>query len=136
MPEYEVVFTRVAREGLAALDKSEREQVVKQLEKLKRAPGLGEPLGNKLGTYLAGLRKLRACQNRVRIIYEIMGRQLVVTVIAIGPRADAKVYRIADAEVQRRRLLKIAPPAHGVPSVLPRPSSQSGNGAQGSASPP
>lgn len=122
MPSYEVLFTQAAREGLANLDKGERDQVLKQIEKLKRAPELGAPLGNRLGTSLAGYRKLYACKKRVRIIYGIEGLRLVVTVIAIGPREDARVYQIAEAEATRRRLHPLPSPETGLPIVLRPPS--------------
>ena len=105
MPEYDVRFTRAAREGLAALDNSERKQVLKQIEKLKHAPELGPPLGTKLGTALAGYRKLYACKKRVRIIYEIQGLKLVVVVIAIGAREDARMRRIVKRPPHGGRVL-------------------------------
>lgn len=136
MPEYEVVFTRVAREGLAALDRGDRNQVFKQIDKLKHAPELGAPLGSRLGIALAGYRKLYACRKRIRVIYGIEGMKLVVTVIAVGPREDAKVYRIAEAEAMRRRLRPIPSPDVGLPTALQRPSERSPGAARGSASPP
>ncbi|HVF12607.1 MAG TPA: type II toxin-antitoxin system RelE/ParE family toxin [Actinomycetota bacterium] len=99
---YEVELAPAAEAGLRSLDKSEQRLVVRQLEKLSRAPQLGEPLGTKMGTALAGYRKLYAARRRVRIIYSIESGKLVVSVIAIGAREDAKVYLIADAEAQKR----------------------------------
>ena len=49
-----------------------------------------------------------AAKKRVRVIYEIAGTKLIVTVIAIGPREDARVYRIASSEAKNRRLRKIS----------------------------
>jgi mRNA interferase RelE/StbE len=106
--EFEVELTLAAEKGLASLNHSEQIQVFKQLEKLKRAPELGEPLGNKLGLDLTGYRKMYAAKKRVRVIYEIAGTKLIVTVIAIGPREDARVYRIASSEAKNRRLRKIS----------------------------
>jgi mRNA interferase RelE/StbE len=99
---YEVTLAKSAEDGLAALDRSEQIQVVKQLEKLKRAPELGEALGNKTGLPLTGYRKLYAARKRIRIIYTIQREIVVVLVVAIGPREDAKVYKIAEAEAARR----------------------------------
>ncbi len=102
MPEYKIEFTSDAREGFAALDKSEKVIVTKQLDKLKRAPELGAPLGRRDDLDLTGYRKLYAARKRVRIIYRIEAEVLVVTVVAIGPRENALVYRIADATTKKR----------------------------------
>jgi mRNA interferase RelE/StbE len=99
---YEVVLTNAAEEGLAALSKGEQTLVVKQLEKLRRAPELGDFLGRKAGMQLTGYRKMYAARKRVRIIYEIEKGKLVVHVIAIGAREDARVYKIASAEAAKR----------------------------------
>jgi mRNA-degrading endonuclease RelE of RelBE toxin-antitoxin system len=104
--EYRVELGPVAEQAFSALPKSSKEQVVKQLEKLKRAPQLGEPLGNVMGYRLSGYRKLTAVRKSIRIIYEILEDRLLVDVIAIGPREGARVYAIADAEAQRRRRLR------------------------------
>src|SRR5947209_5105016 len=107
MPEeYEVVFGPAATAGFADLSRADQKLVVKQLEKLKRAPELGEPLGNKMGFNLTGLRKLYVARKRIRVVYEMEGQKLVVTVIAVGVREDARVYAIADAEMARRRRLR------------------------------
>lgn len=99
---YEVTLAKSAEDGLAALDRSEQVQVIKQLEKLKRAPELGEPLGNKMGAPLTGYRKLYAARKRIRIIYTVQHAIVLVLVVAIGPREDAKVYKIAEAATRRR----------------------------------
>jgi mRNA-degrading endonuclease RelE of RelBE toxin-antitoxin system len=106
--EYEVELIESAREGFAGLDKSDQILVTKQLEKLKRAPQLGVPLGNKMGYDLTGCYKLYAARKRIRIIYEIEDNRLIVTVIAIGAREAARVYAIADAEMGKRRLRRIS----------------------------
>lgn len=103
MPEeYEVVLEKAALAAFGDLDKSDRILVVKQLEKLKRSPELGDLLGNKSGLDLAGYRKVYAAKKRIRIIYAIEQGRLVVSVIAIGPRADAQVYQIASVEAKKR----------------------------------
>jgi mRNA-degrading endonuclease RelE of RelBE toxin-antitoxin system len=100
--EYRIQLTASAEAGLASLDRSEQIQVVRQFEKLKRAPELGEPLGTKYGIPLSGYRKLYAARKRIRVIYTIQGRDLIVLVVAVGAREDARVYRIAEAAEQQR----------------------------------
>ena len=106
--EYKVELTRAAEDGLASLDRSEQIQVIRQFEKLKHAPQLGQPLGTKQGMgALSGYRKLYAANRRIRVIYTIQGRKLLVLVVAVGAREDARVYHIAETEAQKRRLRRI-----------------------------
>jgi mRNA-degrading endonuclease RelE of RelBE toxin-antitoxin system len=105
---YQVEFLPAAAAHFDDLSPADQRLVVKQLEKLKRAPELGDPLGNKTPFQLAGLRKLYAAKKRLRIIYEVAEGQGVVTVVAIGPREASRVYAIADAEIRRRRLRRIS----------------------------
>lgn len=104
--EHQVELGPRAVEAFAGLSKSDQKRIVTQLEKLKRAPELGERLGNKMGYELAGYRKLYAANKRLRVVYEIESDGTVV-VVAIGSRDSAKVYAIAEVEA-RRRLRRIS----------------------------
>jgi len=103
--EHRVELGPKAVEAFAVLSKSDQKMVVKQLEKLKRAPELGERLGNKMGYELAGYRKLYAASKRLRLVYEIM-EDGTVDVIAIGRRDAETVYAVAEAEARRRGRLR------------------------------
>jgi len=105
--EYKVELGPAAVEAFSSLSRGDQELIVKQLEKLKRAPQLGAPLGNKMGYDLAGCRKLYAANKRLRVIYEI-GEGRVVTVLAVGPREAGRVYAVAEAEFKQRRLRRIS----------------------------
>lgn len=102
--EFKVELTATAEEAFGELDRSDQQLVLKQLEKLKTSPQLGQPL--RAG--LSGYRKLYAARKRLRIIYQIEDDKLVVTVIAIGQREGEAVYVVAEAEAARRRLRRIS----------------------------
>lgn len=103
--EYAVEFTEGALASLDALDGSDQRLVIKQLEKLRVTPDLGQPLSGNLVNY----RKMYAAKKRIRIVYciEPDGR-LTVTVIAIGARESGAVYAIAEVEAHQRRLRRIS----------------------------
>jgi mRNA-degrading endonuclease RelE of RelBE toxin-antitoxin system len=107
MPEYNVELGPKAVEAFASLSRGDQRLVVRQLEKLKRAPELGAPLGNKMGYDLVGCRKLYAADKRLRVIYEI-DQGNTITVLAVGPRDKARVYAVAEAELSQRRLRRIS----------------------------
>jgi mRNA interferase RelE/StbE len=103
---YEVILTGEARRMLKELDGAEQRLVLGQLTKLETSPLLGKPLGQKRGIDLTGYRKVYAANKRLRIVYQVHEAQVVVEVIAIGPRADMRVYQIASGEASGRRRLR------------------------------
>lgn len=107
MPGYEVLLNKQSEGFISRLDRGDQGKLLKQLEKLERSPELGPPLGAKLGKSLAGFRKLPVLGGRLRIIYEVDEQERQVHVLAIGPREDARVYKIADAEAKQKRLRRI-----------------------------
>jgi len=92
---YTVELTRFAEGDFASLDHSLRILAMKQLHKLERHPLAGKPLGRKLGYDLSGYRALYFGGKCYRIVYRIDERAKLVTVVAIGKRADFEVYRRA-----------------------------------------
>lgn len=93
--QWSVRLAKQAEETYRKLDGSVRKQVRAQIEKLKLAPELGKPLGNKDGIDLTGYYKLYAAKKSIRIVYSKDDDQRVVRVIAIGKREDLLVYRQA-----------------------------------------
>jgi mRNA interferase RelE/StbE len=106
--EHEVELGLKAVEAFSRLSRGDQKLILKQLEKLKRAPELGEALGNKLGFDLAGAYKLYAANKRLRVLYEYNKGSNGVFVLAIGPREAAKAYAVAADEISRRRLRRIS----------------------------
>ena len=92
-----------AQDDLKRLDGSVRLRVLKALDKVAAnplpssgsEPGYGKPLGNKDGTDLTGLLKVKLKRDGVRIVYKLEERDGVMLVIVIGARSDDEVYREA-----------------------------------------
>jgi mRNA interferase RelE/StbE len=92
---YEIKFHPLVEDDLKKLNNSVRIEVFKKLKKIQASPELGEPLGNKNGMNLSGLRKMYVAKKQIRIIYEIVESIVVVKVLVIGKREDMIVYKEA-----------------------------------------
>ena len=92
---YNIIFHPEAKKELDSLDGSVKIKVLKQINKLKTNPILGYDLGNKAGIDLTGYRKLYADKKKIRIVYEIIEDEILVSIIAIGKREDLEVYKTA-----------------------------------------
>jgi len=99
---YNVLLIEEAREDFRRLDRGRQIKVAKLLKQLESNPYKGEHLGNKAGIDLTGYYKLVADKKKIRIVYTVLEKEIVVRVIAIGPRREMVVYHEA-----LRRLLKI-----------------------------
>lgn len=99
---YKVVLTGLAVLDFRSLDGSIKEQVARQLRKLKTSPHLGEHLGKRGDLDLTGYYKLYAARKAIRIVYRIIETEVVVEVIAIGQREDIAVYREAVRRILKR----------------------------------
>jgi mRNA interferase RelE/StbE len=82
---YSLVIRRSAAKELEALPLKDRRRVVKRIQRLANEP---RPPGCEK---LSGEEKYRLRQGDYRILYEIVDRELVVTVVKVGNRRD--VYR-------------------------------------------
>ena len=85
MANYSVLITRSAARELEGLSPRDRRRIVERIRKLAGEP---RPFG---AEKLSGEDKYRIRQGNFRVLYEILDRELVVTVIRIGNRRD--VYR-------------------------------------------
>ena len=92
---YAIEFFPEVEEDLKQLDHRVRLLVFKQLNKLAQSPQLGDLLGNKSGMDLSGYRKMYVDHKRVRIVYRILEKVIIVEVIAIAARDEMSVYREA-----------------------------------------
>lgn len=94
-------FLPEAEKDLKKLDGSERLLVLKALKKILKNPisiyedGYGKPLGNKAGTDLTGLYKIKLRGAGLRIVYKLIKTPTAVLVVVIGARADDEVYETA-----------------------------------------
>jgi mRNA interferase RelE/StbE len=99
---YNVLLIDEARDDFRRLDRGRQIQVAKLLKQLESNPYKGEHLGNKAGIDLTGYYKLYADKKKIRIVYAVLESEVIVKVIAIGPRREMIVYYEA-----LRRLHKI-----------------------------
>jgi len=97
---YNISLHPEAKKEFDNLDGSVKKLILKQLNKLKESPQLGEELGNKAGFDLTGYRKLYVHSKRIRIVYRIYQDRLLVYIIAIGRRDDLVVYLDASKRVK------------------------------------
>ncbi len=98
---YQVKFLPEAVNDMKKLDHSLRPQVAKGIRKVSQNPvsiyqgGYGKPLGNKDGTNLSGLYKIKFRGIGIRAIYSLEEHEGVMTVIVVSVRADNQVYQEA-----------------------------------------
>ena len=102
LPEWTVKILPEAEKDILLLDGSVRPQVLKAIAKVRQNPlpmaegGYGKPLGNKSGTDLSGLLKVKLKASGIRIVYQIVRTQTTMTIIIVGARADDEVYIAAE----------------------------------------
>lgn len=89
---YKIVFHEAAVKDLEQIDNSVRILVIKQLKKLQDNPYLGIELGNKGGMNLVGYRKLYVMKKKIRIVYKIIEKKLVVFIVTIAKRDKGEAY--------------------------------------------
>jgi len=63
-------------------------------EKLTKAPG---KFGASLSNNLKNFRKLRI--GDFRVVYQIRNKEIIVFVLAVGPRKDKQIYRSASKRI-------------------------------------
>lgn len=85
MASYSVRIKRSAAKELETVPPKDRKRIIKRIEGLAREP---RPPGCEK---LSGEEKYRLRQGDYRILYEIVDKELIVTVVKIGNRRD--VYR-------------------------------------------
>lgn len=85
MASYSVRINRSAAKELEIVPPKDRKRIIKRIEGLAREP---RPPGCEK---LSGEEKYRLRQGDYRILYEIVDRELIVTVVKVGNRRD--VYR-------------------------------------------
>ena len=85
MASYNVLVKRSAAKEIEALPLKDRRRVVTRIEGLAANP---RPVGCEK---LSGEEKYRIRQGDYRVLYEIVDRDLIVTVVRVGNRRD--VYR-------------------------------------------
>ncbi len=102
---WSVAFLEEAQKDLKRLDHNAQIQVLKGIQKVAQNPvsvhegGYGKPLGNRNGTDLAGLFKIKYRDLGLRVVYRLEYDGEVMRIIVISARTDEQVYE----EAARRR---------------------------------
>lgn len=84
-----LTYSAEAQLDVVGLDGSDRRMVEAGLLKLTTDPLLR---GHALGGNLAGFRSLVVGKKKIRIVYKVMDKHVLVLVIAIGHRRNDEVY--------------------------------------------
>lgn len=102
---WSIEFLEEAKKDLKKLDHSVQLQVLKGIRKVAQNPlpvqegGYGKPLGNKTGTNLTNLLKIKFRDLGIRVVYKTMRVDEIMKIIVISARSDEQVYK----EAGRRR---------------------------------
>jgi mRNA interferase RelE/StbE len=84
--QFKIVFHPDAANEISELDNRQKSLVLKQIKKISKTPYLGNDLGNKNGLDLSGYRKMYADRKKIRIVYKILEKKVLIQIIAIGNR--------------------------------------------------
>ena len=107
MNKWTVEFLPAAIQDRNRLDGSVRRIVDKAIDKVSTNPlparegGYGKPLGNRVGSNLTGLMKVKLKASGIRIIYQLVRENEVMKIIIIGLRENSEVYKDAEARINQ-----------------------------------
>lgn len=110
--KWRIRYYEEAKQDFAELDGSARPVVVAAIRKAAKNPlpftegGYGKPLTNKCGIELKGFGKIKLRKLGIRIVYKLARDEHSMTVVAIAPRADEEVYRLAARRARKRGILQ------------------------------
>lgn len=96
-----VEFLEEAKKDMKKLERSASLQVLKGIQKVSQNPlpvqegGYGKPLGNKNGTNLTNLLKIKFRDLGIRVVYKVERMEDVMKIIVVSARTDEQVYREA-----------------------------------------
>lgn len=98
---WRIEFLEEAEKDLKKLDHSVQIQVLKGIRKVGQNPlsaeegGYGKPLGNKSGTNLTSLMKIKFRNLGIRVVYKVERPEMVMKIIIVSERTDGQVYKEA-----------------------------------------
>lgn len=98
---WSIEFLDEAEKDMKKLDHSAQIQVLKGIRKVSRNPlsaeegGYGKPLGNKSGTDLTNLMKIKFRDLGIRVVYKVERIDGVMKIIVISARTDEQIYKEA-----------------------------------------
>ncbi|WP_448861887.1 type II toxin-antitoxin system RelE family toxin [Dorea sp.] len=94
-------FLKEAEKDMKKLDHSMQIQVLKGIKKVSQNPlpvdegGYGKPLGNKSGTKLTNLMKIKFRNIGIRVVYKIERIDEIMKIVVVSARTDDQVYKEA-----------------------------------------
>ena len=98
---WNIEFLEEAKKDLKRLDHSIQILVLKGIQKVAQNPvsvyegGYGKPLGNKRGTNLTNLLKIKFRDIGIRVVYKVEFTDTTMKIIIISARSDDQVYKDA-----------------------------------------
>lgn len=98
---WNVEFLAEAEKDMKRLDHTAQLQVLKGIRKVSQNPlsteegGYGKPLGNKSGTNLTNLMKIKLRDLGIRVVYKVELSAEVMRIIVVSARTDEQVYKEA-----------------------------------------
>ena len=96
-----IEFLEEAEKDMKKLDHSVQVQVLKGIRKVSQNPlpteegGYGKPLGNKRGTKLTNLMKIKFRDLGIRVVYKVERVDGMLKIIVVSARTDEQVYKEA-----------------------------------------
>ncbi|MCZ2204426.1 type II toxin-antitoxin system RelE family toxin [Bartonella sp. A05] len=95
---FNIEFDERALNEWKKIDKAIREQFKKKLQKLQSNPYIESA---RLYGDLAGCYKIKLRSSGFRLVYQVIDKEIVILVVAVGKREDKKVYELASARIQK-----------------------------------
>lgn len=98
---WSIEFLEEAEKDMKKLDHSAQIKVLKGIRKVGQNPlpaeegGYEKPLGNKSGTNLTNLMKIKFRDLGIRVVYKVERVDTVMKIIVVSARTDEQVYKEA-----------------------------------------
>ena len=98
---WSIEFLEEAEKDMKKFDHSAQIQVLKGIKKVSQNPlsvregGYEKPLGNKSGTNLTNLMKIKFRDLGIRVVYKVERVGKVMKIIVVSARTDEQVYNEA-----------------------------------------
>ena len=98
---WSIEFLEEAEKDMKKLDHSAQIQVLKGIRRVSRNPlpsdegGYGKPLGNKSGSNLTSLMKIKFRDLGIRVVYKVERIDEIMKIIVVSARTDEQVYKEA-----------------------------------------
>jgi len=102
-----VEYLKEALRDLKRLDPYNQKLILKAIGKTAERPlpspdGIGKPLGNHASSRLSGFYKIKLKSLGYRVVYRLVMRDEVMTIIVISVRYDDEVYKEAERRIRKQ----------------------------------